>query len=83
LPPRSASCATTSALSTSTGSSIRRPQEKAALYTAGYGMHERGSNEGWHRKRSYLVAARTHPVRTLAGAGATTLALVAVRATRR
>jgi short-subunit dehydrogenase len=60
-----------------------RPQEKAALYTAGYGMHERGSNEGWHRKRSYLVAARTHPVRTLAGAGATTLALVAVRATRR
>jgi len=27
------------------------------------------------------VAARTHPVRTLAGAGATTLALVAVRAT--
>ena len=29
------------------------PQSTAALWTAGYGMHERGSNEGWHRRRSY------------------------------
>jgi short-subunit dehydrogenase len=60
-----------------------RPQEKAALYTAGYGLHERGSNEGWHRRRSYLVAARTHPVRTLAGAGVGALGLLATRAARR
>ena len=32
------------------------PQPTAALWTAGYGMHERGSNEGWHRQRSYWVA---------------------------
>jgi short-subunit dehydrogenase len=49
---------------------VDRPQEKTALYTAGHGMHERGSNEGWHRRRSYLVSARTHPARTLVGAGA-------------
>jgi short-subunit dehydrogenase len=60
-----------------------RPQERAALYTAGYGMHERGTNEGWHRRRSYLVAARTHPVRTLVGAGAGALGLAATRAARR
>jgi hypothetical protein len=29
------------------------PQPTAALCTAGYGMYERGSNEGWHRRRSY------------------------------
>ncbi len=29
------------------------PQPTAALWTAGYGMDERGSNEGWHRRRSY------------------------------
>jgi short-subunit dehydrogenase len=57
-----------------------RPQERTALYTAGYGLHERGSNEGWHRRRSYLLAARTHPARTAAGAGA--LALLATRAAR-
>jgi short-subunit dehydrogenase len=59
-----------------------RPTEQTALYTAGYGLHERGSNEGWHRRRSYLVAARTHPVRTLAGAGAGALGVLASRAAR-
>jgi short-subunit dehydrogenase len=59
-----------------------RPTEKAALYTAGYGMHERGSNEGWHRRRSYLLEARTHPVRTLAGAGVGALGVLATRAAR-
>ncbi len=29
------------------------PQPTAALWTAGCGMHERGSNQGWHRRRSY------------------------------
>jgi NAD(P)-dependent dehydrogenase (short-subunit alcohol dehydrogenase family) len=57
------------------------PQTTAALWTAGYGMHERGSNEGWHRRRSYAVAARTHPVRTLVGTGVGALGLVAARAT--
>jgi hypothetical protein len=46
-------------------------------------MHERGSNEGWHRRRSYWVAARTHPVRALVGTGVGALGLVATRATRR
>jgi NADP-dependent 3-hydroxy acid dehydrogenase YdfG len=45
-------------------------------------MQERGSNEGWHRRRSYLLAARTYPVRTLAGAGAGPLGILATRAAR-
>ncbi len=59
------------------------PQSTAALWTAGYGMHERGSNEGWHRRRSYWVAPRTHPLRTLVGIGVRALGLLATRATRR
>ncbi|MGR6964615.1 SDR family NAD(P)-dependent oxidoreductase [Geodermatophilus sp. URMC 61] len=59
------------------------PQPTAALWTAGYGMHVRGSNAGWHRRRSYWVAARTHPVRTVAGTGVAALGLLASRATRR
>ena len=54
----------------------------AALWTAGCGMHERGSDEGRRRRRSYWVTARTHPVSMLVGAGpgpVGTLAGLAVR----
>ncbi|TWT13234.1 SDR family oxidoreductase [Planomicrobium sp. CPCC 101079] len=42
-----------------------RPREDSALYEAGYGMEERGTNKGWIRKRSYYVQATKRPVLTL------------------
>jgi hypothetical protein len=50
------------------------PREDSALHHAGYGLHERGSHVGWHRGRSWTVAATTHPVRAVVG-GVTTAAL--------
>lgn len=41
----------------------KSPQE-SNLYHAGYGMHERGMNLGWKRKRSLFVKAEKHPVLT-------------------
>ncbi|WP_175074183.1 SDR family oxidoreductase [Terribacillus sp. AE2B 122] len=38
--------------------------EESNLYHAGYGMHERGANLGWKRKRSIFVKAVKHPVLT-------------------
>ncbi|MFP7478292.1 SDR family oxidoreductase [Terribacillus saccharophilus] len=38
--------------------------EESNLYHAGYGMHERGTNLGWKRKRSIFVKAAKHPVLT-------------------
>ncbi|PAD21168.1 SDR family oxidoreductase [Terribacillus saccharophilus] len=38
--------------------------EESNLYHAGYGMHERGTNLGWKRKRSMFVKAAKHPVLT-------------------
>lgn len=38
--------------------------EESNLYHAGYGMHERGTNLGWKRKRSMFVKAARHPVLT-------------------
>ncbi|MFP7255044.1 SDR family oxidoreductase [Terribacillus goriensis] len=40
--------------------------EESNLYHAGYGMHERGANLGWKRKRSMIVKAAKHPVLTRA-----------------
>lgn len=34
-----------------------KPREENALYKPGYGMHERGTNVGWKRSRSYYVKA--------------------------
>ena len=41
-----------------------KPKEESSLYHAGYGLHERGTNKGWIRKRSYYVKAQKHPVLT-------------------
>ncbi|MFL2104848.1 SDR family oxidoreductase [Desemzia sp. FAM 23991] len=41
-----------------------KPQDESSLYKAGYGLHERGTNKGWIRKRSYYVKAQKHPVLT-------------------
>jgi short-subunit dehydrogenase len=46
-----------------------RDREDNALYRPGYGMHERGTHEGWIRSRSYYVKAQKHP-------GLTALAVV-------
>ncbi len=46
-----------------------KPREESALYKAGYGMHERGTNVGWMRKRSLYVKACKHPILTTIAAG--------------
>ncbi|WP_407371332.1 SDR family oxidoreductase [Carnobacterium sp.] len=42
------------------------PPEESALYHAGYGLHERGTKEGWVRSNSYYVKATKHPMITTA-----------------
>ncbi|WHY75098.1 SDR family oxidoreductase [Fictibacillus enclensis] len=37
-------------------------REESGLYHPGYGMHERGTNTGWVRNRSWYVKASKHPV---------------------
>ncbi|MBN3959484.1 SDR family oxidoreductase [Nostoc sp. NMS8] len=41
-----------------------RDREDNALYRAGYGMHERGTHQGWIRSGSFYVKAQKHPVTT-------------------
>jgi short-subunit dehydrogenase len=41
-----------------------RDREDSALYRAGYGMHERGTHQGWIRSGSLYVKAEKHPVTT-------------------
>ena len=49
--------------------------ETSGLYKAGYGLHERGSHEGWFRSGSWYVKAQKHPLlATLAVASAGTAA---------
>lgn len=43
-----------------------KPREESALYHAGYGMHDRGTNKGWLRSRSYYVKATKRPAVTAA-----------------
>jgi NAD(P)-dependent dehydrogenase (short-subunit alcohol dehydrogenase family) len=43
-----------------------RSREDNALYRAGYGLHERGTHEGWVRSRSYYVKATRYPTLTIA-----------------
>lgn len=44
-----------------------RDREDNALYRAGYGMHERGTHQGWIRSGSFYVKAEKHPfITTLA-----------------
>ncbi|OWR32805.1 oxidoreductase [Saccharibacillus sp. O23] len=50
------------------------PREAGSLYEPGYGMHERGTNEGFVRGGSLYVKASKHPVAsTLAVAGLSAL----------
>lgn len=49
-----------------------RDREDNALYRAGYGLHERGTHQGWIRSGSLYVKAEKHPILTtisLAGLG--------------
>lgn len=39
-----------------------RDREDNALYHAGYGLHERGTHQGWIRSGSLYVKAEKHPV---------------------
>ena len=41
-----------------------RDREDNALYRARYGLHERGTHQGWIRSGSWYVKARKHPVFT-------------------
>ncbi|MEK4380233.1 SDR family oxidoreductase [Bacillus sp. FSL R5-0434] len=43
-----------------------KPREESALYHAGYGMPDRGTNKGWLRSRSYYVKATKRPAVTAA-----------------
>lgn len=44
-----------------------KPREESALYHAGYGMHDRGTNKGWlRRSRCYYVKATKRPAVTAA-----------------
>ncbi|WP_210116072.1 SDR family oxidoreductase [Hymenobacter wooponensis] len=52
-----------------------RNAETSALHKAGYGLHERGSHEGWFRSRSLYVKAEKHPL--LAAAAVAGLSTVA------
>lgn len=52
-----------------------RDSEDNALYKAGYGLHERGTHEGWVRKQSFYVKAAKHPVLTSVLIGAAALAI--------
>ncbi|MBD5048630.1 oxidoreductase, partial [Xanthomonas citri pv. citri] len=35
---------------------------ESALYDAGCGMHDRGTNKGWMRSRSYYTKATKRPI---------------------
>lgn len=39
-----------------------KPREESALYHADYGMHDRGTNKGWLRSRSYYTKATKRPI---------------------
>ncbi|MFP7492890.1 SDR family oxidoreductase [Terribacillus saccharophilus] len=54
------------------------PPETNSLYEPGYGLHERGTNKGWVRKKSWYVKVTKHPILSaaaLAGIGVSLLAL--------
>lgn len=55
------------------------PREENALYRAGYGLHERGTNVGWKRSGSIYVKASQYPIlkfALVAGIGAIALSTV-------
>jgi short-subunit dehydrogenase len=57
-----------------------KSRDESALYKPGYGLHERGTQQGRIRSRSYLVKATTHPRRRDAAVlGAAALGLLVLR----
>lgn len=59
-----------------------KPREESALYHAGYGMHDRGTNKGWLRSRSYYVKATKRPAVTAAAAVGLACVWAAVKRTK-
>ncbi|WP_186578277.1 SDR family oxidoreductase [Aquibacillus kalidii] len=51
------------------------PNKDNGLYHPGYGLHERGTNEGWIRSRSLYVKASKHPLLSFTLVGLGVLAL--------
>ncbi|MCY8394525.1 SDR family oxidoreductase [Bacillus spizizenii] len=58
-----------------------KPRKESALYEAGYGMHNRGTNKGWKRSRSYYTKATKRPI-VSAAVVAGLVALAAVKRCR-
>lgn len=57
-----------------------RPRETSALYKAGYGLHERGTNIGNVKSRSIYVKVTKHPILySVATAGAAAFLLSAIK----
>ncbi|MEC3637420.1 SDR family oxidoreductase [Bacillus halotolerans] len=59
-----------------------KPREESALYHAGYGMHDRGTNKGWLRSRSYYAKATKRPAVTAAAAVGLACVWAAVKRTK-
>ncbi|OEC78731.1 MULTISPECIES: SDR family oxidoreductase [Bacillus] len=59
-----------------------KPREESALYHAGYGMHDRGTNKGWLRSRSYYAKATKRPAVTAAVAVGLACVWAAVKRTK-
>lgn len=58
------------------------PREKSALYEAGYGLHDRGTNKGWMRSRSYYTKATKRPIVSAAVLAGLACAWAAVKRSR-
>ncbi|MBT9248292.1 SDR family oxidoreductase [Bacillus halotolerans] len=59
-----------------------KPREESALYHAGYGMHDRGTNKGWLRSRSYYAKTTKRPAITAAVAVGLACVWAAVKRTK-
>ncbi len=56
-----------------------RNSRTSALYKAGYGLHERGSHQGWFRSGSFYVKIQQHPLLAAAAVAGLGLAIGALR----
>jgi NAD(P)-dependent dehydrogenase (short-subunit alcohol dehydrogenase family) len=56
-----------------------KQKEENALYHAGYGLHERGTNAGWRRSQSLYVKMGKHPRLSLLSAAGVGAAIWAAR----
>src|SRR5699024_6718828 len=55
-----------------------KPQEENALYEAGYGLKERGTNIGWKRKGSMYVKMSKNPIMSIVALGSVGFAVWAM-----